>query len=76
MTKNYDDGFPYEQAWLGVRDPDDAARSGAFLYTLGSAASAFKKCAVQAEDVQIDGIGQNEHFRRLAARLGAENPAG
>ena len=21
MTKNYDDGFPYEQAWLGVRDP-------------------------------------------------------
>ena len=21
MTKNYDDRFPYEQAWLGVRDP-------------------------------------------------------
>lgn len=21
MTKNHDDGFPYEQAWLGVRDP-------------------------------------------------------
>ena len=21
QAKNYDDGFPYEQAWLGVRDP-------------------------------------------------------
>jgi hypothetical protein len=21
MTKNYDDGFSYDQAWLGVRDP-------------------------------------------------------
>jgi hypothetical protein len=56
--------------------PDDTGRGGAFLYTLGGAASAFKKCAVQAEDVQTDRIGQDEHFRRLAGRLGAENPAG
>ncbi|BBZ20784.1 hypothetical protein [Mycolicibacterium gadium] len=60
----------------GLGGPDDAAAGGGFLYSLGSAASAFKRCAVQAGDLQIETVGGSEHFRRLAARIGAENPVG
>jgi hypothetical protein len=43
---------------------------------LGRAAIAFKKYAVQAENMPIDGLGHDEHFSRFAARLGAESPVG
>lgn len=52
----------------GMSPSSDAAHCEGFSYPLGGAARAFKKCAVQAADVQIDTVGPIEHFRANAAR--------
>lgn len=57
-----------EVLFSGTSPPSDAAHREGFSYSLGGAARAFKKCAVQAADVQIDSVGPIEHFRVNAAR--------
>lgn len=51
-----------EVLFTAVDDAHDAVYEDDCLYTFGSAASAFKKIAVQAAGVQIATFGPSEHF--------------